>query len=359
MLKKAAAVLLVCGSIAITVGCSSTSSHFLYAAIPSANQITAFREDPNSGALVQLAGSPITAGGAVQSIAIHPKLNYLYAANSGDVPGDISRFTMSVTGGLQEITPRTAAGTAPFLLAIDSAGNYLYAANSGSLDVSVFSIDSSDGHLTAVGNPFPIGLSPSNMALTPSGNFLYITGPGNPGFIEGFAMANGIATPVPGSPFFTGANPFGLAIDPTGSFLYTGNKLDSSISEFSINSDGSLSQLPGSPIGETYIGPVAVLVDPSGKFLYAANQGSGNMAGFSIGSTGSNAGGLTLLLASPFGTGSQPAFIASDPAGNVLFLANQSSSGTIQSFTVDQSGTLTLVSTYSAGGIPTSIAVTH
>lgn len=170
-------------------------------------------------------------------------------------------------------------------------------------------------------------------------------------------MSNGKPTPVPGSPFFTGANPFGLAIDPTGSYLYTGNKLDNSISEFSINSDGSLSQLAGSPIGQTInTAPVALLVVPSGKFLYAANQGAKTLAGFSV---GASTGGLTLLTASPFATGSQPGFIASDPSGNALFVANQSGSGTIQSFTVDQAGTLTSVSTTAAGGIPTSIAVTH
>jgi 6-phosphogluconolactonase (cycloisomerase 2 family) len=124
MLKKAAALFLVCASMAIWVGCSSTSNSYVYAAIPGAGggEIVAYREDPNSGVLTQLAGSPIVAGPAVASIVIHPSNKFLYAANSGE--GDISRFTISSVGGLNEVTPRTTAGTAPTLLAMDSAGNF-------------------------------------------------------------------------------------------------------------------------------------------------------------------------------------------------------------------------------------------
>lgn len=175
MLKKAAALLLVCASMAICFGCSTASNRYLYAAIPGqgGGEIVAYREDPNSGALTQLAGSPITAGPSVESIVIHPSKKYLYAANSGE--GDVSLFTISTAGGLAEVTPRTIAGTAPTLMVMDSAGSFLYVANSGSFNVSVFSIDSSSGVLTTVGT-YPVGLSPLNMQLSPSGGFLYITG---------------------------------------------------------------------------------------------------------------------------------------------------------------------------------------
>ncbi len=111
MLKKAAALFLVCASMATWVSCGSTTSKFLYAAIPSANQIVIFREDPNSGMLTQLAGSPVTAGQAVQSLAIHPSGKFLYAANSGE--GDVSLYNISSAGGLTEVTPRTPVGVSP------------------------------------------------------------------------------------------------------------------------------------------------------------------------------------------------------------------------------------------------------
>jgi 6-phosphogluconolactonase (cycloisomerase 2 family) len=356
MLKKAAALLLVCASIGAWLGCGTTSSRFLYAAIPSGaggGQIVAYREDPNAGVLNQLSGSPITAVGA-ESLAMHPSGKYLYAANLGSNNNNISLYTISTTGGLTEVTPRQPAGTSPTLLVMDPSGNFLYAANSLSNDISVFSIGT-DGKLTTVqqigGATAPIGLSAMNMALAPSGNFLYVTGQQAQGWIEAFPVSQGVL----GTPTvtLTGNNPFGLAIDPAGSHLYTANKQDSSISTFAINADGSLTQV-GTPLGATFIGPVSLLIDKSGKYLYVANQGSGNVAAYSIGSDG----GLTLLTTSPFATGSQPSVIASDSSGKYLFVGNQSNP-VIQSFSLNAgSGALTSIGSYLVPSTPTSIVIT-
>ena len=360
MPKKAAALLLVSASMGAWLGCGTTSSRYLYAALPGGaggGQIVAYREDPNAGVLTQLAGSPIAAGSAVQSLAVHPSGKYLYAANSGS--NNISLYTISSTGALTEMPPRVNAGTSPTLLLIDQAGSFLYAANSGSEDISVYSIASGTGGLTAVaqtsGGTAPIGLSALNMALTPSGNTLYVTGQGQFGYVEEFPVSGGVlGTPVLGSPFVTGRNPYGLSIDPSGAFLYTANTADNTISEFTINADGSLTIVSGSPLGETYLSPTGLLIDKSGKYLYGANQGSTNVAAYSLGSTG----GLTLLTSSPFATGAQPTVLATDSSGKFFFVGNQSSP-VIQSFTLDpRSGTLTSVASYSVPGNPTSIAIT-
>jgi 6-phosphogluconolactonase (cycloisomerase 2 family) len=358
MLKRAAALLLVGAAVGMSVSCgltgsSSGSNRYVYAAIPASNQIVAYREDPNSGVLTQLAGSPISVGSAVQSLAVHPSKKFLYAANSGE--GDISQFAILSGGGLQEITPRATAGTAPTVLAMDSAGSYLFVGNAGSNDISIFSIDSSSGLLTQVGTNLPIGLTPLAMKLSPSGNYLYVTGQQSQGFVEVFTVnAGAIAPLLPNAVFLTGNGPYGLDIASSGSVLYTANKLDDTISEFTVQSDGSLAQITGSPVGETYSGPSALLVDKSGAYMYVANQGSTNLAGYSVGSDGT----IALLTTSPFGTGSQPSFIVGDPNGKYLFVGNQASPA-VQSFSLDGStGTLTSVQTYSVPGTPTSIAVT-
>ena len=364
MLKRAAALLLVGASIAMWTGCGSTSNRYLYAAIPTSNEIVIFREDPASGGLIQLAGSPVTAGPGVQSLAMHPSGKFLYAANSGQ--NNVSAYTIASNGSITEMT-RVNAGTAPTLAAMDPSGNFLYVGNSGSFDISVFSIGASGAlspvsQCTSTGTcsaTAPIGLSALNMAVAPSGNFLYVTGQGTQGYIEAFPLSQGIlGTPVAGSPFTTGTNPFGLAIaSGTGNgFLYTANKLDNSISEFTINSDGSLKQLSNSPIGETFTSPVSLAVDKTGKFLFVANQGNGNLVGYSIGSDGS----LQLVSGSPFITGTQPNVLAADPGGNFIFVGYGSSSSSINSFSLDTStGTLTSVATYSASGAgaPTSMVV--
>lgn len=362
MLNKAAAALLMCASMAIGVGCGKSGNRFLYAAIPSSNQIVAFREDPNAGVLTQLAGSPITAGLGVESLVLHPSKKFMYAANSGQ--NNISLYTLSsTTGAITEVTPRTnSGGTAPTLMAMDSAGSFLYVGNAGSSDISVFSIDSSTGALTPVTQTSTgsvtagIGVQPLSMQLSPSGNVLYVTGQATTGVVQAFAVNAGVlGQPVAGSPYSAGNGPYGLTIAAGGKFLYTANKVDNSISEFSINADGSLAPLPSSPLqGTGTTGPTALLVDNSGKYMYVANNESGSLQAFSIGSDGA----LTLLSNSQFSTGAQPNFIASDPSGKYLFVGNQSSSA-IQSFSLNaSSGVLTSVASYSVAATPTSIVVT-
>ncbi len=358
MLKKAAAVFVLCASIAPWIGCGTTTGHYLYAALPSASEFASYREDPNSGILTLLSFSPVTAGPGVHAVLVHPSKKFLYAANSGEVPtGDVSLYTVSTAGVLTEMTPRAQAGTTPSLLAIDSTGSYLYVGNIGSEDISVFSIDGTSGVLTAVpqlgGAPTArLGIAPLNMALAPSGNVLYVTGGGVPnGFIEVFSISAGVLTFV--ETVQPGGNPYGLAIDPSGAHLYTANFSDNTISEFTINSDGTLTEISGSPLGETYSSPVALLIDKSGKYLFVANQGSANVAAYTLGSDG----GLAVLSNSPFATGTNPSVIASDPRGNYLFVGNQSSPS-IESFSLNTSnGTLTQVATYPVGNATTSIAV--
>jgi len=354
MLKKAAAMFLLASSIAMWMGCVTNSSRYLYAALPTPSEIVAYREDPNSGVLTVLAGSPITAGPAVQSLVIHPSKKFLYAANSFE--NDISLFAISSTGALTEQGSRTLTGTTPTLLSMDKAGQFLYSANVGSGNISSFSIDASTGSLSQVtGSPFAIGTSPLNMVLAPSGNILYVTSAGTPGTIEICSFTAGVLTQVQLMQQGVGTNPYGLAIDPSGGHLYLANSgPDNTVSEYAINSDGTLKFL-ATIGGSNLTGPTALLIDNSGKYLYAANTASANLAGFSIASNGS----LSLLATNDIvATNASPSYLVSDPSGKYIFVGS-SSTAAIQSFSLDSgSGTLSVIASYSVGSKPTSIAVT-
>ncbi len=272
MLRKAAALLFVSASIAIGVSCGTTQSHFVYVTIPAANQIVSYREDPNSGVLSGVSGSPFPTGTTPQSVVVHPSKAFLYVANSGD--NDLSLFTIA-SGGLTEVTPRTATGTTPSLLAVDPAGSFLYVGNSGSHDISVFSIGSAGALKPVSGSPFPIGLSPLNMKLSPSGNVLYVTG-SQPGVVVVFSLNAGVPKPIAVVP--TGASPLasplGLAMDAKGTHLYVGNSApDNTISEFTIGSNGLLTPINGSPIGGTLNNPFSLFVDSSDKYLFVGERG--------------------------------------------------------------------------------------
>jgi 6-phosphogluconolactonase len=355
MLKKAAAMFLLCASMAICVSCANKSNLYVYAALPSPDQISAYREDPNSGVLTILAVSPIAAGQGVTALAIDPSNKFLYAANSFE--DDVSVYQISGSGSLTEATSRYPTGTTPTLLVMDKAGQYLYVANAGSNNISSFSIDASKGTLTPVaGSPFPIGTGAINMRVAPSGNFLYVTVGvgGSPGSVEIWTLRAGALQSA--NIQAVGTNPAGIAIDPSGAHLYTANFGDNSISIFAINSDGSLTPVAtvGAGLG-ILSGPVALLIDSTGKFLYVANETSSTVVAYSIGTDGS----LALLPTSySVATNSTPSSLAIDSAGRYLFVGNNVNPA-IESFTRDTvGGVLTVVASYPLNGsIPTSIAV--
>jgi len=363
MLQKALVLVLVLASIASCIGCGSTANHYVYATLPSANELAAYREDPNSGVLTQIAGSPYSVGDGARALVLHPSGKFLYVANPGQNENDISLFTIASNGALSEVFPRTpigASASVPELLAMDPAGGYLYVANVGSNNISVFSIDSGSGALTQIaGSPFPVGLVPLNMQLTPSGNYLFVSASSTPlGFIATLSVSAGALQTV-SLTHSDGTTPQGLAIDPSGSYLYVGNTVQSnSISTFAIGSSGSLNEVHGSPLNDGYSDPLMLILDPKGQYLYVANQGSSNVAVYSISSsTGLPAPLITSTSTFAFSTESSPSFLAEDPNGNYLFVGNQGSSGFgIQAFGVN-GGNLNPLFTYRVGNAPTSIAV--
>jgi 6-phosphogluconolactonase len=368
MLQKALVLVFVVASIAGCISCSQTASHYVYATVPAANQVFAYREDPNSGVLTEIQGSPYPVGDGATSAVLHPSGKFLYVANPGQLENDISLFTIASNGALTEKLPRTSIGSdasQPEFLAMDPAGSYLYVANTLSFNISVFSIDGSTGLLTQLANsPFPIGLPPLNMQLTPSGNYLYVTASGgqrgsSDGSIVGFSVNAGVITPLAApNPIDSGGfNPKGLVIDPTGTYLYAANTSSGSVAIFTIGSSGTLSLLPGTPIATTpNIAPVSLILDPKGAFLYVANQGSSNVAVYSIGSNGLPTVLTTSTTTGAFVTEGSPSFLVADPSGQYLYVGNQGSSAGIQAFTVS-GGNLTDIFTYGVGNTPSSIAV--
>jgi 6-phosphogluconolactonase len=363
MLQKALVLVVVLAGIAGSIGCTS-SSHYIYATLPAASQLAAFREDPFSGALTQLSGSPYTVGDGARSLVLHPSGKFLYVANPGQGENDISLFSIQGNGTLIEVPPRVSVaplGSLPQLLVMDPAGSFLYVANALSNNISVFSIDSGSGALTQVtGSPFLVGATPLAMQVTPSGSFLYVSIAAgnlqNNGSILAFSVNSGVLANL--SPALTstdGINPNALVIDPTGGFLYVANTQSNSISIFSIASSGALNPIQGSPLDDTYNNPFSLLIDAKGQFLYVADQGSNNVAVYSI-SNGLPVALTTSTTTFAFATESTPSVLAEDPNGRYLFVGNQGSPAGIQAFGVT-GGNLNPLLTYKVGNTASSIAV--
>jgi 6-phosphogluconolactonase (cycloisomerase 2 family) len=358
MLQKALVLLFVVGSIAVCTGCGNTANHYVYAALPAANQIIAYREDPNSGVLTQIAGSPYSVGDGVYSLVLHPSGKYLYASNPGQNENDISSFTIASDGVLTEQFPRASVaplGSVPKQLVIDTAGDFLYVANAYTNNISVFSIGTGGALTEVTGSPFPIGFPPLSMQLTPSGSFLYVSGASTPtGLIAGFSVTAGVLELV-STHSSDGINPNALAIDPSSTYLYVANTGSNALSIFTIASTGALTEVSGSPLASTYLDPIALFLDSTGTYLYVANQASNNVSVYSI------TNGLPVALTTStstfaFSTEASPSFLAEDPSGKYLFVGNQGSTAGVQAFGVN-SGNLNPLYKYGVGNTATSIAV--
>ena len=101
-------------------------------------------------------------------------------------------------------------------------------------------------------------------------------------------------------------------------------------------------------------------VDPSGKFVYVANVGPLGVGDVSAFSFDAATGDLTPVAGSPFPAGSMSEFVACDPSGNFVYVANYGSSS-VSAFQIDlNTGALMPItgSPFQAGGGPISIAIT-
>jgi 6-phosphogluconolactonase (cycloisomerase 2 family) len=261
-----------------------------------------------------------------------------YVANAIN-PGRLSEFTIDPrTGAWTQIpgSPFVEGADEPNSIAAAPSGKFLYVLNRGEEDVSVLSIDSATGSLTAVGAAVRVPINPQSLAMHPAGTFLYATNDLQPGTVSALRIdgANGTLSLVPGSPFETGAGvPDSVAVTPSGKFVYVTSGPPSIVSGYSVNAaTGALTPIAGSPFAAG-MGARNLSVSPAGKFLYVSDSYGGTILAYSINET---SGALATVAGSPFPAGSHPAALALDPRGNFLYAINETTLGTISAFKVDQ-----------------------
>lgn len=210
----------------------------------------------------------------------------------------------------------------PSAVVSDSGGNHLYAANQGSHDLSAYTINRTNGHLTPVpGANFVTGgwTYQTGVAVHPSNKFVYVatdnlacSGCGQSGIVAFSVASDGSLTPVPGSPFLTGGGNVAIAIDPKGKYLYSSGFVSNTnttgvVNVFKINqTTGALTTIPGSPYP---IIPVTcpacdsaenfydLAIDRNGNFLIGPGNFNGVIYVYRI---NRSTGGLAEVAGSPF-----------------------------------------------------------
>jgi 6-phosphogluconolactonase len=187
-----------------------------------------------------------------QFLAISPTQGFLYVSNG--TAGNISAFAIGTGGALTELSGSPfslGAGATAAGLAIDPKGQFLYAADSANNKIASFNV--AGGPLATVGS-FPAGTKPVAVAVDSTSTFVYSANQGS-NDVSAFKAASGALTQVAGSPFLvqpTGSigtpQPIFLTVDVSNTFLYVANFGSSSISAFGIkSSDGTLALITNSP----------------------------------------------------------------------------------------------------------------
>jgi DNA-binding beta-propeller fold protein YncE len=171
-----------------------------------------------SGALTELAGSPVVMEDLPESLAMHPSGKFVYAAT----PNLAVLDRESATG---KLTVRGVFNTFKRQLALNPAGTFLVASERGANEISEFFVDD-NGDIVATGNRQP-ALTPFAVAADPQGQFFAVTEFTNTASSTGglstlkLGGSNGEYSKTSTAPFGSGAVPAGVAFEPTGKFVYS------------------------------------------------------------------------------------------------------------------------------------------
>lgn len=332
----------------------SSNSKFVYANLDkSTNNYVAGYSINSDGTLTELSGSPFASGGAgvdggfyaAKQIAIAHAKKLLFASNKAE--NTITVFSIdSSTGALTAVgSPVSSGGTMSNSgsLAVDANDNFLFVGNEGSNNISVFSI-ASNGTLTAVtGSPFTLSSDSgiNGIALNTSGDKLFVAqSSGNKMAVLSVA-SNGTLTEVSGSPFsYTGNGKIAsiaFVSDSLGiSGAYTYNTND--VTSYSIDANGVPTVVNSLTLNNNN---QCVTVTPSGNFAVVSG---GDISKISVIQVASN-GTLTQVSGSPFTTQAKTSGYAVVSSSDKYVYATEYSK--IEAFSMDSAGTLTSLGTYS------------
>ncbi|RFC32631.1 MAG: 6-phosphogluconolactonase, cycloisomerase 2 family [Candidatus Nitrotoga sp. MKT] len=290
-------------------------------------------------------------------LRLSPDNRFLYAVN----PGSDNISVFEVRGTQLKFLQIIPAGDQPLSLTIH--GNLLY-----SLDGSVvgngirgFRI-APDGTLTELPNSFrmlssPIAV-PGEIKFSPDGQTILVTQkttnvlltPQNA--IDAFAIGtDGYASAMPIRNASFGLRPFSLAFRNDDKLVvveaFNAAQNLSAASSYQLNADGTITAISGSiPNGQTDV--CWVLISNDGRYVYAANFGSGTISSYSLSPSGS----LTLLngAAASLGAMSQPVDIDVSADGHYLYQLLRGT-GAVAALRIEADGSLTSLGLVT-GGLP-------
>jgi uncharacterized repeat protein (TIGR01451 family) len=255
------------------------TSNLLFVSNSGDQSISVFRITPATGALTAAVGSPFASGLTLDScagisLASTPDGKFLMASSNGV----IKTFSVGVNGAL---SPSATVSLLPSpMVGMKISGDGRFLAVSHQASVSVFTISSVDGSLTAVaGSPFPktgTGLV-GGVEFNCDGTLLYAAEGGAASSItDAWSVgATGALTPIVGSPFVAvGSDSNVVFLSPDNTALFQSNQGSNDMNYFTVNPDGTLTSVGAFNDGLGRA-PAGLGSDNSGLFLFSANDAFG------------------------------------------------------------------------------------
>jgi 6-phosphogluconolactonase len=338
-------------------------------------QISVYKADQKTGALIPLSSSPFDSGGAnpVAEVA-SPNHDNLYVVNRND--NSVVPFSIQGDGTLTKLTVVNTPGLFPVGVAISPAGNFLYVTdtympgfsdeNPGPGALVVYPIKS-DGSLDSpVMNGtvpyFPVGYTPVGVNALESGTAVYVVckgggSNGDLGRVYAFTTGtSGALAPIGAGYYTAGVAPTAIASDPTNRFVYVTDTAANQLIGYLVTNGNVLTPMPNGPF-KTDRFPVSVAVDPRGYYVYVSNYNSATISSYAIDL--SNGSPSQVAGSGSSKTGTNPGCIIVEPAlGRFVYTANFADDTVTAMQLNPHTGVLSGVqnSPFSAGGQPTCVA---
>jgi hypothetical protein len=204
---------------------------------------------------------------------------------------------------------RAIQGSQPIGVTVTASTGFLYVADQGLHTIYGFSLNDSNGVLTALtSNNFPAGTQPSAIASDAVGHTVYVADQGPNEMLSYSVQATGALQPL-GNPIASDHLPDSMDFDPSGQFLYVTNFNSNTVRTYTHDATtGELTQPNGDLSYGTGTGPDCVSVESAyGRFVYVTNFLDNTVSGFEL---NPQTGALVQILNSPRATGVEPTCVS-------------------------------------------------
>jgi len=227
--------------------------------------------NPNSGALRPMSPATVVGGVNQTAIALTPNDKYLYVATC---PG------CGYTGGERSSSRAKSSASASTSTTKSAIGEYRVNPRTGALSTKPFGI-------------VTIASAPQWMAIAPNGRSAYLAAPGGgrggprSGAVEQYNInqTTGKLTPKSPATAAVGFDPHDVVIAPNGKNAYVITNDNSKISQYPINQHtGTLSRQPDSSATTVPV-PEAIALAANGRSAYVTSEGANRLSQFAINPT--------------------------------------------------------------------------